>query len=153
MLPRRVLDLLGAGLVAAGIVKYWASNYAALEAIVVGLALGAATIAAGRIGGGPKPVPEGGYSMEDAMGVLRRATWGGITIGAVLTGLAFYFWITQPGLATVLDVLVIFALGLIVAYASLVAAAGLVVVDALKRDDGDEEPAAEPTAEDLPDGL
>lgn len=152
MLPRRVLDLLGAGLVAAGIVKYWYSGYQALEAVLVGLALGAATIAAGRIGGGPKPVPEGGYSMEDAMGVLRRATWGGITIGGVLTGLAFYLWITQPGLATVLDVLVLFALGLIVAYASLVAAAGLVVVDALKRGDGEEEPDVEPT-EDLPEGM
>lgn len=147
MLPRRVLDLLGAGLVAAGIVKYWASNFAAVDAIIVGLALGAATIAAGRIGGGPQPVPPSGYSFDDAMRVLRRATWGGITIGGVLTGLAFYFWITRPGLASVLDVLTFFALGLIVAYASLVAAAGLIVVDALKHDVGEEDDG--PTAESL----
>lgn len=132
MLPRRVLDVLGTGLVILGVAKYWTSNFQELDAIVVGLALGAATVAAGRIGGGPQPVPAGGYDFEAAMGVMRRATWGGITIGGMLTGLGFYFWIAER--IGPVELLTLFALGLVIAYASLVAAAGLVVVDRLTRE-------------------
>ncbi|MDX1611702.1 MAG: hypothetical protein R3185_04985 [Candidatus Thermoplasmatota archaeon] len=131
MLPRQVLDVLGAGLVALGLFKYWASSFAELDAVFLGLALGAGTIAAGRIGGGPQPVPEGGYDFPSAMKVLRRATWGSLMIGSVLTIFPFYLWVR--GDAGPIHVLFFFGLSLLIAYASLVAAAGLVVVDVVTR--------------------
>lgn len=142
MLPRQVLDVLGTGLVALGVVKYVTSGYQELDAIILGVALGAGTILAGRIGGGPQPVPRGGYSFEDAMAVLRRATWGGMTIGAILTAFPFYLWIKDNS-AGPTEVLLFFALSLLVTYASLVAAAGLVLVDAVVRRDAEEEREAQ----------
>lgn len=125
MLPPRIMVGTGAALVAAGVVTYILTDYQ-LEAAVVGIALGVSIIALADIGGGPRPIPRGGYAFPEAMAMLRRATFGGVTVATVLTALSFYLWI--EGQAGPRDVLIVFALSLLVVYASVLAAGALVLV-------------------------
>ncbi len=124
-----MLDGLGVGLILLGLAKFVLSGFVDVHALVLGAGLGAATIAAGHVGGGPQPVPSRGYSFPEAMGVLKRAVLGSMLVGGAVTFFGFYFWILET--IGVVDVLVLFALSVLIVFASLVAACGLILVDVL----------------------
>lgn len=127
MLPPRLLQAMGTLLVAAGILAHFGGL--GLPALVVGVVLGLALLAVMFVGGGPRPIPESGVVFEEAMGVLRRASVGGTLVaGAAVAVTAALWWMGQAG---PVDTVLVFLVGLLVAYASTIAAVALVLVTEL----------------------
>lgn len=128
MLPPRMLQALGVLLIVAGVAGSFTPLGAA--ALVVGVGLGLGVFAVTFVGGGPRPMPESGFVFDEAMAVLRRATVGGTLIaGAALAVAAALWWMGPAGPVAVV---VVFLLGLLVAYASTIAAAGVIAVTELE---------------------
>lgn len=97
-----------------------------LPALVVGFGLGLGVLAVTLVEGGPQPMPEGGFVFEEVMAVLRRASMGGtIVAGAAVAVVGALWWLGRAG---PIDFVVVFLLGLLVAYASTAAAAAVVAV-------------------------
>lgn len=124
MLPPRMLQALGLMAIAAGALAYGFSPLGA-PALVVGVGLGLGILAASFVGGGPQPVPKGGYPFDEAMVVLRRASVGGVLMAGAATAVAAALW--WMGQAGPIHVVQVFLLSLLVAYASTITAAGVVV--------------------------
>lgn len=124
MLPPRLLQGLGLTMIVAGVLASFTSL--GLPALVVGFGLGLGVLAVTLVEGGPQPMPEGGFVFEEVMAVLRRASMGGtIVAGAAVAVVGALWWLGRAG---PIDFVVVFLLGLIVAYASTAAAAAVVAV-------------------------
>lgn len=124
MLPPRMLQALGLMAIVAGVLAHVFSPLEA-PALVVGVGLGIGILATSFVGGGPSPVPKEGYSFDEAMAVLRRASVGGFLLAGAATATAAALW--WMGLAGGIHVVQVFLLSLLVAYASTLTAAGVVV--------------------------
>lgn len=124
MLPPRLLQAMGLLLVAAGVVGFLTPL--GWPALVVGVGLGLGLLSVTIVEGGPRPIPESGIVFEEAMAVLRRASVGGTLVaGAAVAVTAALWWLGRAG---PVDLVLVFLLGLVVAYASTIAAVALITV-------------------------
>lgn len=124
MLPPRLLQAIGGLLVVAGVLAWFTPL--GLAGLLVGVVLGAALLAVTFVGGGPRPIPETGIVFEEAMAVLRRASIGGTLVaGASVALTAALWWLGEAG---PVDVVLVFLVGLVVAYTSTIAAVALITV-------------------------
>lgn len=134
MLPPRMLQALGGMAIVAGVLAFvFAPARMAAGGLVVGVGIGLGILATTFVGGGPEPLPTSGFAFEDAMAVLRRASIGGVLLAGATVAVAAALW--WMGLAAAIDVVQIFLLGLIVAYLSTLAGAGVVLVTSLHERD------------------
>lgn len=124
MLPPRLLRVLGLLLVAAGIAGFL--SRLGVAALLVGVGLGVILIGVTFVGGGPRPIPESGIVFEEAMAVLRRASVGGTLVAAAAVAITAGLW--WLGRAGPLDTVLVFLVGLLVAYTSTIAAVALITV-------------------------
>ncbi len=135
------MTVAGTSLAVVGVIAYAFLPYQTYEALIIGVGLGAAVVLAGHLGGGPQPVPRGGYSFEQAMALLWRATVGGLVVAGTLVAIGFILW-TLEGTGP-MGILFLFAASLAVLYLSVISAVGLVHVSHITSR---EDPAAEPEA-------
>ena len=131
MLSPRLMFLAGAGLIVLGVGTYVLSGND-WNAAIIGIVLGVAVMSLADIGGGPQPVPAEGYSFVQATALVRRATFGGLTVAMAITTLGFIMWLRDA--AGPADVLTLFAISLLVVYASILAAGSLVLIAHMTRE-------------------
>lgn len=125
MLHPRVLLGLGLAIALAGVLSAFLPGIGT-DGVVAGVPIGLAVAIASQMGGGPRPVPAGGYTFEHAMGMLRRVSRATALVAVATSGSAAALW--ALGSASVAGVLVIFALSLLTVYAAMITAAAIVLV-------------------------
>lgn len=129
MLPPRVMQSAGALLVLVSAVGFVVLGD--LEILLVGLPVGLAILAGSVVGGGPEPSTPGGEDWEEAMGTLSRVTKATSVVAAGFVVSVGLLWQGGSGAAFgvgPVDVLVVFALALLLVYGAIVAAAAILVV-------------------------
>lgn len=125
MLHPRLLLGLGLAIAIAGVLATLLTGIGN-EGIVTGVPVGLAVMLASQLGGGPRPVPQEGYTFDHAMGMLRRVSEATALVAVAISGSAAALWVL--GRASAVDVLVVFTLSLLTVYAAMVTAAGIVLV-------------------------